>query len=141
MPYELAFKKAGLTSKACKDLIRSALSSCANFIAGKYVLAVAPLCEGLIVNVDIRLWKEGLKQLCEAQLGSSVPRIGAATRAPEIECSTISMKLAHAFNGSRNGDPFGADRSDQSVVYVHKNNALFHFRLLLTLGAARFSWG
>jgi hypothetical protein len=96
------------------------------YIARKHMFAVTPLVNSLVIDIFIRFWQERQKTIFNPQLDGRRSGVFGATGTPEIKRHTQLMEFTDTRDNRWNRHALATGGADQGVVYVYKNDALFH---------------
>lgn len=90
------------------------------------MLAVAPIPDGLIIQVNVRLWQKSHKAVCNFKLYCGGPSVFSAAGTPQIKCVSLQVKLTNLLYDRRHGNALSPSGADQCIVHINEYDALFH---------------
>jgi hypothetical protein len=95
-------------------------------IPRKYVPAIAPCMDRLVIQICIRLGQEGKKAVLDTQFDRRGTGILRAAGTPQVQRDTLPMEFTNPRHDRRHGDALGAKRANQGVIDIHEYDALLH---------------
>jgi hypothetical protein len=90
------------------------------------MFAEAPVLDGLIVDVGVRLGQECHEAILEPQFQSRSTGVLGTTGAPKIQLDACAVQLANCGNHCRHWNSLRTDRADERVIDINKDDSWVH---------------